>query len=137
MKKEKINDDPLVGQIAQRIREIDGQLELLKGQRYAATQMLAALSNQRIEPQEKTKRRVKRSSSKNAVIFETLAQLVKANQRPVNVDEILQALPDAGVSIGRTEARRRSYLGAVFSNELKKSEPRIIRSDRGTYDIRR
>lgn len=137
MNKKSEAKDPLVIQIKQRIMEIDEQINALKNQHFAARQMLAALNGERIEPQEKDNRKNKSSDSKTSLIFDTLSNLAQKHQRPVTIEEILQELSQVGAVIGKTEARRRSYLGAVFSAELKKENSRIIRSERGTYDIKK
>lgn len=144
MRKQSESKDPLIAQLEQRMVEIDANIEAeqtkianLRNQRIAALNMLAALSGKQLEVQASPPRkRGRKASSKSNKIFEVLERLVQMYQRGVGIDEILQALGEDGVSFGKNDARRRSYIGAVLSNELKKSEPRIVRSERGTYSIK-
>lgn len=137
MKTTRDNNDALIAQLKSLIAQEDSTIELAQSRRSAAITMLETLTGNQIESKNRLPKKPKPKGSMRGEIFETIAELVKEYQRPVNLDEILQALSSKGVKIGKNDTKRRSYLGAVFSYELKKENPKIVRSERGTYDIKK
>lgn len=117
---EELYGDDLIASLTVFIDSVEKQISRLRIQRDGAVLLLDSLNGNIVS-------RKKASRFVRSKILDVICNLTNTVKRPVTLDEVLKALREYDITISR------SYLGAVFSSELKSKKSRIIRVGRGEY----